>query len=306
MIPCASAHPRTKRGPRVFGPQGLEILARREHGLRPDRPVTALVVDGTGVAAPPRGRGSPATARSPRSAGWRTATAKEENRREGAHRGARHRRPPTPTTTRRSPSTPTPPMSCFHGVTTVAGPATAASRVAPVRKDDHDFLAGVFASVRGHGPDRAQAPWGGTSSRTLPRVSWKTRARPRLGVKLRLLRWAHSKHPPLGDGRGFDRAGGRRLTRDRGHGASSSPRPWPPAPAGLSSSAAPTHNDIHGRPVPLAPGGEGRAAGRWWTRWASFGFGLDLLPCRPSSISGLVKEDMDYLIEIGPAVAACR
>src|SRR3954471_2540346 len=42
-------------------------------------------------------------------------------------------------------------MSCFHGVTTVLA-GNCGFSVAPVRHDDHDFLAGVFASVEDMDP----------------------------------------------------------------------------------------------------------------------------------------------------------
>ena len=73
--------------------------------------------------------------------------------------------------------------------------------------------------------------------------------------------------------------------------------------AGFSSSAAPTHIDIHGQPVPsrLADKREVMALVR---EVGEFGRGsITFLPS--SAIGGITKEDQDYLIEIGRQ-AACR
>src|SRR6185295_5941407 len=67
--------------------------------------------------------------------------------------------------------------------------------------------------------------------------------------------------------------------------------------SGLSSSAAPTHNDIYGRPVPSRIA-EHEELLQLVEEVGLYGSGsICFLPA--SSISGLVRADMDYLIELG-------
>jgi N-acyl-D-amino-acid deacylase len=181
-------------------------------------------------------------------------------------------------------------MSCFHGVTTVLA-GNCGFSVAPVRKDDHDFLAGVFASVEDMDPI------------ALSGVTWDNfetfreflqTLRGNLGVNFacyvghsNIRRWVMGEAAIQRAATADEIAAMRQVVAEAMAAGAS----------GLSSSAAPTHNDIHGRPVPsrLAQKEELLAL---VDEVGQFGSGsICFLPA--SSISGLVRADMDYLIEIG-------
>ena len=181
-------------------------------------------------------------------------------------------------------------MSCFHGVTTVLG-GNCGFSVAPVRRADQPFMVGVFASVEDMDPI------------ALSGVAWddfetfdeflKT-LKNKLGVNFacyvghsNIRRWV------MGDAAIERVATAGEIVEMRRIVAEA----MAAGAAGLSSSAAPTHNDIHGRPVPS------RVAAReellaLVEEVGAYGSGsICFLPA--SVISGFTQEDLDYLIEIG-------
>jgi len=183
-------------------------------------------------------------------------------------------------------------VSCFHGVTTVVAGNTGFS-MAPIKPADRPFIQGIFAQVENMDPvalsgvrwDDGETFGGFMASRA-----------GRLGVNFgcyvghsNLRRWV------MGE------AATERVATDEEIDAmcAMAAEAMADGAAGLSSSAAPTHLDVDGRPVPsrLADHREllalAAAVGRRGA--GSIGF----LPA--SSIGGLDDEDMDYLIAIGKA-----
>jgi N-acyl-D-aspartate/D-glutamate deacylase len=181
-------------------------------------------------------------------------------------------------------------MSCFHGVTTVLA-GNCGFSVAPVRRDDHAFLADIFASVE----DMDPAALGGVRWDEFETFKeFLDTRRGRLGVNFacyvghsNVRRWV------MGDAAFEREATDAEVTAMRAVVAEA----MQAGAAGLSSSAAPTHNDIHGRPVPsrrataeelLALGEE---AGR------SGAGSICFLP--KSAIQGFTQDDLDLVIELG-------
>ena len=181
-------------------------------------------------------------------------------------------------------------MSCFHGVTTVLA-GNCGFSAAPVRRGDEAFFSGIFASVEDMDPA------------ALGNVRWNefetfgefmASRRGKLGVNFacyvghsNLRRWV------MGDAAVERAATGDEIRRMRALVAEA----MAAGAAGFSSSAAPTHNDIHGRPVPsrLAARAEILALAE---EVGAFGAGsICYLPA--SAVSGLVEEDLALLIEIG-------
>jgi N-acyl-D-amino-acid deacylase len=183
-------------------------------------------------------------------------------------------------------------MSCFHGVTTVLG-GNCGFSVAPVRKDDHDFLAGVFASVE----DMDPAALGGVTWDEFETFGEFIDSREgRLGVNFacyvghsNIRRWV------MGDA-AIERA----ATQDEiGAMRAMVAEAMAAGAAGISSSLAPTHNDIKGRPVPsrLATKEEVLALAQ---EAGVYGLGsICFLPA--SAVSGMTKADLAFLLEIGKA-----
>ncbi len=181
-------------------------------------------------------------------------------------------------------------VSCFHGVTTVVA-GNCGFSVAPVKPEDRDFLAGIFAQVENMDPIALSGiAWDECDSFD----GFLEHRRGRLGVNLacyvghsNLRRWVMG-------GAASERAATDAEVKDM---AALLADALAAGAAGLSSSAAPTHLDLQGRPVPsrfsdrdelLALADE---VGR-------FGAGsIAFLPA--SSIGGLDSEDMAYLIELG-------
>lgn len=183
-------------------------------------------------------------------------------------------------------------MSCFHGVTTVLA-GNCGFSVAPVRRDDHDFLAGVFASVEDMDPIALSGvTWDDfeTFEEFMAALNGK------LGVNFacyvghsNIRRWV------MGDA-ALERAATpaeidamrRMVAEAMAAGA-----------AGLSSSAAPTHNDIRGRPVPsrMAERAETLALAEEVGRYGAGS--ICYLPA--SAVSGMTKDDLAFLLEIGKA-----
>jgi N-acyl-D-aspartate/D-glutamate deacylase len=183
-------------------------------------------------------------------------------------------------------------VSCFHGVTTVVAGNTGFS-VAPVKKTDRAFICDIFASVEDMNPIALS---GITWDEFETFDEYLTSRKGKLGINLscyighsNLRRWV------MGDA-AIERA----ATKDEiAQMVSMVHEAMNAGAAGLSSSAAPTHLDIHGRPVPsrLANKEEmlalAAAVGEHGTGSIAF------LPA--SAIGGITEEDMDYLIEIGKA-----
>ncbi len=183
-------------------------------------------------------------------------------------------------------------VSCFHGVTTVVA-GNCGFSVAPVRPEDRSFLAGIFAQVENMDPI------------ALSEVRWEEadtfaefldRRRGRLGVNFacyvghsNIRRWVMGEEAS-------ERAASPDEIRAMRHAVDEA---MVAGAAGLSSSAAPTHLDIAGRPVPsrLAEREELLALAEEVGR-----FGRGSLAFLPSSaIGGLDDEDKDYLIALGRA-----
>ena len=183
-------------------------------------------------------------------------------------------------------------MSCFHGVTTVLA-GNCGFSVAPVRRDDHDFMTGIFASVEDMDPI------------ALSGVRWDEfetfkefmdGRNGRLGVNFacyvghsNIRRWV------MGDAC-IERAATpdeiqamRRMVADA----------MAAGAAGFSSSAAPNQVDIHGRPVPsrLADPSEVIALAE---EAGAYGAGtICFLPF--SVVQGITKDDLQYLLDIANA-----
>jgi N-acyl-D-amino-acid deacylase len=181
-------------------------------------------------------------------------------------------------------------VSCFHGVTTVLG-GNCGFSVAPCKPADRNFIQGIFARVENMDPVAMSA------------ITWdqfetfgeflESRAG-RLGVNLgcyvghsNLRRWVMGDDASTRAATDGEIAEMRRMLSEAMEAGA----------AGLSSSAAPTHLDIDGRPVPsrLAEREEVLALADELGR---FGRGtVAFLPF--SSIGGLDDADKEYLIEIG-------
>jgi N-acyl-D-amino-acid deacylase len=180
-------------------------------------------------------------------------------------------------------------VSCFHGVTTVVA-GNCGFSVAPCRADDREFLAGIFARVENMDPVALSA------------VTWAEfetftqflRSRDgRLGVNLgcyvghsNVRRWVMGADASARVATDTEIAAMAALVRDALAGGA----------AGLSSSAAPTHLDGDGRPVPsrLADDRELFALAR-----AAGGHGAGTIAYLPqSAIGGLDRADEDRLIRL--------
>lgn len=183
-------------------------------------------------------------------------------------------------------------MSCFHGVTTVLA-GNCGFSAAPVRKDDREFLTDIFASVEDMNPIALSGvPW--DNFETFPEYLGSLKGK--LGVNFacyvghsNIRRWV------MGDG-AYDREatpeeiGAMQAIVDDAMAAGA---------AGLSSSAAATHLDIKGRPVPSRRAGRAEllalseAAGRRRPGTICY------LPA--SAIGGMTQDDYDLLLGIGAA-----
>jgi len=183
-------------------------------------------------------------------------------------------------------------MSCFHGVTTVLA-GNCGFSVAPVRRDDHAFMTGIFASVE----DMDPAALGGVTWDEFETFGEFMQSRTgRLGVNFacyvghsNIRRWVMGEAAVERAATPAEIEAMRRVTADAMQAGA----------AGLSSSAAPTHNDISGRPVPsrLAARDEVLALAE---EVGAYGAGsICFLPA--SAISGMNEADLEYLIEIGTA-----
>ncbi|GLV30484.1 amidohydrolase [Sphingobium sp. TomTYG75] len=183
-------------------------------------------------------------------------------------------------------------MSCFHGVTTVLA-GNCGFSAAPVRKDDREFLTDIFASVEDMNPIALSGvPW--DNFETFP--EYLASLKGRLGVNFacyvghsNIRRWVMGEGAYDRDATAEEIAAMQAIVDEAVKAGA----------AGLSSSAAPTHLDIKGRPVPSRRASRDEllalsaAAGR--TRPGTICY----LPA--SAIGGMTQEDYDLLLQIGEA-----
>jgi N-acyl-D-aspartate/D-glutamate deacylase len=181
-------------------------------------------------------------------------------------------------------------MSCFHGVTTVLA-GNCGFSLAPVRLQDHGFLKGIFARVE----DMHPAALDGVRWDHLETFEdFLESLEGRLGINFscyvghsNIRRWVMGDDAIKRVANDLEIAEMRKLLKAAMEAGA----------AGLSSSAAPTHMDINGRPVPsrLADRKEVLALAE---EMGLFGSGsICFLP--ESAIGGLTEADGDLLIEIG-------
>ena len=181
-------------------------------------------------------------------------------------------------------------MSCFHGVTTVLA-GNCGFSVAPCRPEDREFLTGIFAAVENMDPIALSAiTWDEFESF----ADYLESREGRLGVNLAsYVGHSNLRRIVLGDESTEREASPAEIDEMAGllreaieAGA-----------AGLSSSAAPTHLDTAGRPVPsrLASHAEVLALADVLGELGRGSIGF--LPA--SAVGGLDHADEDYLIEIG-------
>jgi len=181
-------------------------------------------------------------------------------------------------------------MSCFHGVTTVLG-GNCGFSMAPVRNNDHDYLKSIFARVE----DMDPAALGGVRWDSLETFDdFLKSLEGKLGVNFSCYVGHTNLRLWVMGADCFTRAATdaeidemrKLLARAMEAGA-----------AGLSSSAAPTHMDMEGRPVPSRLAERKEILGLA-EELGLFGSGsICFLPF--SAIGGLTEEDGELLIEIG-------
>ena len=181
-------------------------------------------------------------------------------------------------------------VSCFHGVTTVVA-GNCGFSVAPCKAADREFLSGIFARVEDmHPMALAGVQW--DAFETFPEFLRSREGK--LGVNFacyighsNIRRWVMGDDAITRTASDSEVEAMRALLREA----------MAAGAAGLSSSAAPTHLDIHDRPIPsrLADKRELLALAEELGRHGAGSIGF--LP--ESSIGGLNDEDKEYLIEIG-------
>jgi N-acyl-D-aspartate/D-glutamate deacylase len=181
-------------------------------------------------------------------------------------------------------------VSCFHGVTTVVA-GNCGFSVAPCRPEDRTFLSGIFAQVENMDPVALTAVrWDDSDSF----AGFLAGRAGNLGVNFgcyvghsNVRRWVMGADASTRAATDDEIDAMRVLVRDA----------MAAGAAGLSSSAAPTHLDLDGAPVPsrLAQPGEllalAEEAGRAGRGSIAF------LPA--SAIGGLNHDDEEYLIALG-------
>jgi N-acyl-D-amino-acid deacylase len=181
-------------------------------------------------------------------------------------------------------------MSCFHGVTTVLA-GNCGFSVAPTKAQDRDFVTGIFAKVEQMDPIAMEAI---TWDEFETFAEFLESRRGKLGLNLA----CYVGHSNLRVWVMGPEASERAATPDEVEQMCTLLREAMEAgAAGLSSSFAPTHFDIHDRPVPsrLSEVSELMALAEEMGR---IGKGtVAFLPA--SSIGGLNREDEDLLIELG-------
>lgn len=180
-------------------------------------------------------------------------------------------------------------VSCFHGVTTVVA-GNCGFSVAPVKAADRDFVRGIFARVENMDPIALSAiTWDEFES--FPEFVESRRGR--LGVNFacyvghsNLRRWVMGSAATERAASAAEIDEMRRMVADAMRAGA----------AGVSSSAAPTHLDLDGRPVPsrLAERDETAALAEEVGR--SGGGSIAYLPA--SAIGGLDDDDKAFLIRM--------
>lgn len=183
-------------------------------------------------------------------------------------------------------------MSCYHGVTTVLA-GNCGFSVAPVKPEDRDFLQGIFAAVENMDPIALSAiTW--DECETFEQFV-ETR-RDRLGINFatyvghsNLRRWVMGEDATTREATADEVAAMRRMVREAMEAGA----------AGISSSAAPTHLDIHGVPVPSRLSSRDELRQLVEEVGLSGGGSIGYLP--QSAIGGIDAEDEAYMIELGRA-----
>jgi N-acyl-D-aspartate/D-glutamate deacylase len=184
-------------------------------------------------------------------------------------------------------------MSCYHGVTTVVA-GNCGFSVAPVRAEDRAFIEGIFAAVENMDPIALSGVrW--DQAETFPEFLDSRRGR--LGINFACyIGHSNLRVQVMGSDAAVSRAATtaevdamRALLADAMRAGA----------AGISSSAAPTHLDTAGRPVPsrFAEREELLALAEEVGRYGSGS--VAYLPF--SAIGGIDKDDEDYLIALGQA-----
>jgi N-acyl-D-amino-acid deacylase len=178
-------------------------------------------------------------------------------------------------------------VSCFHGVTTVLA-GNCGFSLAPCRLEDRTFLSGIFARVENMDPVALSAVQWQESFR-----DFFASRRGQLGINFgcyvghsNLRRWVMGAEATTRAATDDEIATMRVLVRDAMFAGA----------AGLSSSAAPTHLDLDGAPVPsrLAQPRELLALAEETGR--AGGGSIAFLPA--SAIGGLDHDDEEYLIAL--------
>jgi N-acyl-D-amino-acid deacylase len=183
-------------------------------------------------------------------------------------------------------------MSCYHGVTTVLA-GNCGFSVAPCKKEDREFLSGIFARVEDMDPI---AMSGITWDEFTTFKEFLESRKGKLGVNFacyighsNLRRWVMGEDAIKRTATDAEIAAMCEMVRDAMEAGA----------AGFSSSMAPTHLDIHDRPVPSRLADK-REVIALVTEVGKAGHGsIAFLPS--SAIGGITPEDQEYLIEIGQA-----
>ena len=183
-------------------------------------------------------------------------------------------------------------MSCFHGVTTVMA-GNCGFSVAPCKPRDRDFLQGIFARVEDMDPI---AMSGITWDQFETFKEFLDSRKGRLGVNFacyighsNLRRWVMGEEANKRAATDAEIAAMVKMVGEAMEAGA----------AGFSSSAAPTHLDIHDQPVPSRLA-EPKELIALVTEVGRQGSGsIAYLPS--SAIGGITKEDQEFMIALGQA-----
>jgi len=183
-------------------------------------------------------------------------------------------------------------MSCFHGVTTVIA-GNCGFSVAPCKPKDRDFLSGIFARVEDMDPIAMSGiTW---NDFTTFREFLESR-KDKLGVNFACyIGHSNLRLWVMGDD-SYKRAA---TDAEIAAMCAMVKEAMAAGAAGFSSSMAPTHLDIHDRPVPSRLADKREVLALVAEVGRSGAGSIAFLPS--SAIGGITKEDQEYLIEIGQA-----